>query len=89
MVIQDLGAVRSGAMIPSVGVSDEPEVGAVLAGTERHAQRVEYPRGAHVRRELPPDHAPDILPDELPRIAAGPFHPGSVYRPHSSVELRE
>ena len=38
-------------------MSHGAEVGAVLAGTERHSERVEHQRGAHVAGELPTDHA--------------------------------
>jgi hypothetical protein len=35
----------------------EPHVGAGSALMQRHAQRVEHERGAHVVGELPADHA--------------------------------
>jgi hypothetical protein len=38
-------------------VGDQLDVGAALASRERHPQRVEDERGAHVRRELPADDA--------------------------------
>jgi hypothetical protein len=45
-------------MTASVAVVDERDVGARTALVERHPERVEDERRAHVGRELPADDAP-------------------------------
>jgi hypothetical protein len=46
----------SSGLAASVGVVDELDVGAGAAPPERHPQRVEHERGAHVGGELPAHH---------------------------------
>ena len=61
--VEEMGeVVRSCTLTPPQVASpcrcgDEPEVSAGPAGAQRHPERVEDEVGAHVRRELPADHA--------------------------------
>ncbi len=53
MIGESLGVERRGVLAASVGMCHKAEVGAGLAGAERHPEGIEDQVGAHVPRELP------------------------------------
>ena len=75
--------VVAGVLTAGVGVDHEDDVSAGPASGESHPQRVDDERVAHVRGELPADHAPavdvdderevqDAVPAAQPREIADP-----------------
>jgi hypothetical protein len=57
MVSERLGVVEARVLRAAVAVMHERDGGTRRALAERHPQRVEHERGAHVRRQLPTDDA--------------------------------
>jgi hypothetical protein len=87
------------ALRPGIRVMDQRDVGAALAGRERHPQRVEHEIGAHVVRELPADYHPtvgvdhkreehDALPAAQIREVRDPQAVGTIDREVALNEIR-
>jgi hypothetical protein len=65
MIAQGLGVVDARVLRSEIAVVHERDIRAGLAQPQRHPQRVEHQRGAHVPRQLPAyDHPAEHVDDE-------------------------
>ncbi len=79
MVVKNLRVVNTGVLRAGVGMGHQLKVSAGSAEPERHPQRVEHQRGAHVLSQLPADdHPAEHVDDEA-----------EVQHPLPAAQIRE